>query len=216
MRLQQKHPVPKLLQLGKSIALFSIGGMLIHTLTMLFDYFLVPEPFYFDLRTDSLNVIFSTFMIPMVGVYGLSILTIYFLWEKKKNALHFAFKKEVENEKVEAVLKSLQHLTAMLAQNIAAYNAEIMNQVECRKRQGQPISEKVEAASIKIGYALKSLSELSFVLPYTTSRPEQVEDIEKILKNKLAEVNPHYEEKDKTLKKQQTAAANLENSIIKN
>ncbi len=201
MRLQQKHPAPVLLQLGKGIALFSIGGMAIHTLIMLLDYFLVPEPFYLNLRADFPNVIFSAFMIPMIGVYGLSILTIYFLWEKKKSALRFAYQKEVQSETVEAVLNSMQRLTAMLAQHIATHNAEIMNQVERRKRRGQPVSEKVEAASRNIGYALKSLSEISFVFPYTDFRPEQVEDIEKILKNKLNEVNAHYEGKDNASRK---------------
>jgi len=190
-----------LLQLGKGIALFSIGGMAIHTLIMLLDYFLVPEPFYLNLRTDFPNVIFSAFMIPMISVYGLSLLTIYFLWEKKKSALRFAYQKEVQSEKVEAVLNSMQRLTAMLAQHIATHNAEIMNQIEQRKRRGQLVSEKVEAASRNIGYALKSLSEISFIFPYTDFRPEQVEDIEKILKNKLNEVNAHYEGKDNTSRK---------------
>ncbi len=182
-----------LLQFGKAIALFLIGGMVIHTLIMLFDYFLVPGPFYLNLRTDFPNVVFSPFMIPMIGVYGLSLLTIYLLWEKKKNALRFAHKKEVQSEKVEAVITSMQRLTAMLAQHITIHNTEIMNQVERRKRLGRPVSAKLEKASKKIAHALKSLSEISFVSPYSDYRPETVEGIEKMLQRKLDEVNAVHE-----------------------
>ena len=176
-------------QFGKAIALFLIGGLGIHTLIMLFDYFLVPGPFYLNLHTDFQNVVFSPFMIPMIGVYGLSLLSIYFLWEKKKKALRFAHAKEVQTEKVEIVFKGMQRLTAMLAQHITTHNTEIMKQVERRKRLGRPVSVKLEEASKKIAYALKSLSEISFVSPYSDYRPETVEGIEKILQNKLDEIS---------------------------
>ncbi len=178
-----------LLQFGKAIALFLIGGMLIHTLIMLFDYFLVPGPFYLNLRADFPNVVFSPFMIPMIGVYGLSLLTIYFLWEKKKNALRFAHDKEVQTEKVEIVFKAMQRLTAMMVKHIAEHNGEIINEVERRKRLGRPVSVKLEKASMKIAHALKSLSEISFVSPYSDYRPETVEGIEKMLQRKLDEVS---------------------------
>ncbi len=182
-----------LLQFGKAIALFLIGGVGIHTLIMLFDYFLVPGPFYLNLRTDFPNVIFSPFMIPMIGVYGLSLQTIYFLWEKKKNASRFAHEKEVQTEKVEIVFKAMQRLTAMMAKHIAEHNREIINEVELRKRLGRPVSVKLEKASKKIAHTLKSLSEISFVSPYSEYRPETVEGIEKILQSKLDEVSAVHE-----------------------
>jgi hypothetical protein len=46
----------------------------------------------------------------------------------------------------------------------------------------------VEHPNKKIAQALHSLSEISFVLPYSENRPENVGDIEKILHGKLGEL----------------------------
>ena len=196
MRFRHRQTVHMVLQLGKMITLFIIGGLVIHTSIMFLDYFLVPEPFYLNLRKNFLESIFSAFMIPMIGMYGLSSLSIYFLWDRKKKALLLAHKKEAQSEKVEVVLKSMQRLTAILAEHIAVHNAEIINQVQRRKKQGRPLSEKVEKASIKIAHALKSLSEISFVFPYNDYRPEHVEDIERTLQSKLGEVTVYQETKE--------------------
>jgi len=196
MRFRDGQATHMTLKTGKAITIFIIGGMVIHTLIMFLDYFLVPEPFYLNLHKNFAESIFSAFMIPMIGMYGLSSLSIYFLWDRKKKALLLAHKKEAQSEKVEVVLKSMQRLTAILAEHIAVHNAEIINQVQRRKKQGRPLSEKVEKASIKIAHALKSLSEISFVFPYNDYRPEHVEDIEKTLQSKLDEVTAYQETKE--------------------
>lgn len=183
------------LQTGKSITVFIIGGMVVHALIMYIDYFLVPEPIYLNLRNNFADSIFSTFMIPMIGTYGILLLSIYFLWARKKTALLLAHKKEGQIEKVEVVFKSMQRLTAILAEHIATHNAEIIKQVKRRKKQGRPVSEKVDKASMKIAHALKALSEISFVFPYSNYRPEHVEDIEKILQSKLDEVTVYQQRK---------------------
>jgi hypothetical protein len=82
----------------------------------------------------------------------------------------------------------MQHITGILAEHIATYNTEIMGWVELMKRQGRPVSEKVANPNIKIAKALQSLSEISFILPYTENRPKNVDDIEKILQGKLGEI----------------------------
>jgi hypothetical protein len=56
------------------------------------------------------------------------------LWEKRKKALLLVREKEIQKEKVEAVLKSMQRLTSILAEHIATHNSQIMNWAECRKR----------------------------------------------------------------------------------
>jgi len=196
MRFRNEQAAHMALKTVKAIIVFIIGGMVVHTLIMFLDYFLVPEPIYLNLRNNFSDSIFSAFMIPMIGTYGISLLSIYFLWNRKKTAILLAHKKEAQIEKVEIVLKSMQHLTAILAEHIATHNAEIINQVERRKKQGRPVSEKVEKASMKIAHALKTLSEISFVFPYTNYRPEHVEDIEKILQSKLDEVTAYQQTKE--------------------
>jgi len=81
----------------------------------------------------------------------------------------------------------MQRITAILAEHIATHNSEIMSWVESRKRLNHPVSEKVEKPCRKIAMALESLSEISFVFPYTEKCPGKVGDIEIILRGKLGE-----------------------------
>lgn len=185
MSFYDKEFIHIILQVGKSVILFIIGGIVIHTLIMLFDYFLVPEPLYLDLRKNFTGSIFSTPMIPMIFVYGASFLSIHFLWSRTKKAMLLVQKKEIQREKVELVFQSLQHITGLLAEHIAVYNAEIMGWIEYRKVKGYAVSKKVEKPAKNIARALESLSKLSFILPYTGNIPENTGDIEKMLNSKL-------------------------------
>ncbi|MHC4458022.1 MAG: hypothetical protein ACYS0I_13240 [Planctomycetota bacterium] len=188
MEFQSNRSVNMYLHLIKVISVFIMGSFGMHLLVMLIDYYLMIKPFYLNLRENFVGTIFSTPMYPMMGVYGLYSLGIYFLWERKKKAMLLAREKEVQNEKVEAVLKTMQRITGMLVEHIATHNSEIMSWVEFRKRQGRPVSGRVENSNKKIAQALHSLSEISFVLPYSENRPENVGDIEKILHDKIGEI----------------------------
>lgn len=185
MSFNHKEFIHIILQVGKSVILFIIGGMVIHILIMLVDYFLFPEPLYLNLRKNFTSSIFSTPMIPMIFVYGTLFLTIHFLWSRTKKALLLVQKKEIQREKVELVFQSLQHITGLLAEHIAVYNAEIMGWIEYRKVKGYVVSKKVENPAKNIARALESLSKLSFILPYTGNIPENTGDIEKMLNSKL-------------------------------
>lgn len=188
MKFQNRESVSMFLILGKAFAVFIMGSIGIHLLVMLIDYYLMIRPFHLNLRENFVGTIFSAPMYPMMGAYGLSSLAIYLLWDRAKKAMLYAREKEIQSEKVEAVLKSMQRITGMLAEHIATYNSEIMRWVEFRKRQGRLVSERVEHPNKKIAQALHSLSEISFVLPYSENRPGNVDDIEKILQGKLAEI----------------------------
>ena len=176
------------IRLIKVIAVFIMGSFGMHLLVMLIDYYLMIRPFYLNLRENFVGTIFSTPMYPMMGVYGLYSLGIYLLWDRTKKAILYAREKEIQSEKVEAVLNSMQRITGMLAEHIATYNLEIMRWVEFRKSQGQLVSERVEHPNKKIAQALHSLSEISFVLPYSENRPENVDDFERILQVKLGQI----------------------------
>lgn len=183
-------------KLGKRVTAFILGGLVVHVLVMLLDYFVMIKPFYLNLHDNFIGSIFSTPMFPMMLAYGFLSLTIHFLWEKKKKALLLAREKEIQNEKVEAIVKSMQRLTGFLAEHIASQNSEIMNWIELRKRNGQPVSEKLENPNRNIGKALQSLSEISFVTPYTENRPRNSDEIENMLKDKFCDLTPRHRQQN--------------------
>lgn len=170
----------------KPIAVFMVGSIVMHVLVMFLDYFLLTGPVYMNLRENFSGSIFSIAMLPMLGAYGLFSIVTYFMWARMKKTLLRARAEELKSEKVEAVLKSMQRLTGVLAENIATHNAEIMHWVEFRKMNGRPVSAKIERPCNEIANALHSLSEISFVFPYTQNRPDNVTDIEIILQDKLS------------------------------
>ena len=190
---QKRTSVQLSLIMGKAFIVFIIGSLVVHLIVMALDYYLMIKPIYLNLRKDFVISIFSTPMLPMMFAYGLFSLTLYLLWEKKKKALLLAREKEIQSEKVEAVLKSMQRLTGILAEHIAMHNSEIMSWIEFRKRKGRTVSERVENPNKKIAKALQALSELSFVIPYTQNRPQDVGEIEKMLKDKLYEMTPQQQ-----------------------
>lgn len=188
MRFQQKRIIPMCLRLGKAVIFFFVGGALIHTITMLFDYYLLNESFHLNWQGNLVNSVFSASMTPMMVIYGISTLAMYAIWNRQKKAVLLANSIKVQSENTEAVLKSMQRLTGILAEHIAVRNAEIMHWIETRKKKGQQVSQKVEKPVREIANALQSLSAVSFVIPYTDDRPKDVNDIEKLLRSKLDEI----------------------------
>jgi hypothetical protein len=177
---QMRTSVQLYANVGKALIVFIIGSLVVHVMVMALDYYLMIKPLYLNLREDFVISIFSTPMLPMMFAYGLFSLALYLLWEKKKKALFLAREKEIQSEKVEAVLKSMQRLTGILAEHIAMHNSEIMSWIEFRKRKGRAVSERVENPN-------------SFVIPYTDNRPQDIGEIEKMLKDKLYEMTPQQQ-----------------------
>lgn len=174
-----------ILRAGKGIVLFILGGIAIHTFTMFFDYFLVSEPFHLNLHTNFIGSVFSVPMVPMMFVYGTLCLLIYFLWDRAKRYLFLVQQKEIQKENLELVFLTMQRITGLLAEHITIYNSEVLSWIKSKKARGHLVSERVEKPTQNIARALESLSELSFLLPYTDNNPENSEDIEKILSHKL-------------------------------
>ena len=180
-----RNKMDLILDLGKAGVAFIAGSIIIHLLVMFIDYYLLFKPLGLELHQNFKESIFSAPMIPMMAAYGILSAVIFVLWCRKQKALRIAYEKEVQSEKIEAVFKSMQRLTGILAEHIAFYNTEIIGWVESKKRNGGQVSEKVEKSSKKIAESLQSLSKISFIFPYSDSRPENVGDIEKILQAKL-------------------------------
>jgi hypothetical protein len=196
MKSQNQTPAHLVFSIGKLVISFIAGGILVHLLIMFLDYYLMSWPLYLDLHSNFVGSIFSAPMIPMIATYGLFSVATYFLWGKMKKAVLLAREKEIQSEKVGSVLKSMQHMTGMLAEHIATQNSQILNWIELQKAQGRTVSEKVQQPSEKIAKTLQSLSEVSFVFPYTENRPKDVGDIESLLKGKLFQIGRYPDERE--------------------
>jgi response regulator RpfG family c-di-GMP phosphodiesterase len=186
MRFQKNRILRLCSGLFKGIAAFIIGSIGAHLIVMFLDYYFLTQPVYLNLRENFVSSIFSGAMLPMMGAYGLFSIFTYSMWERLKKAMVLARAEEIKSQKVEAVLKSMQHITGMLGEHIAMHNAEIMNWVESRKMNGNQVSEKIEKPCHKIANALHSLSEISFIFPYSKNRPCDVSEFEEILQKKLS------------------------------
>jgi hypothetical protein len=187
MEIQNKSGVKEYLFIGKAILVFLSGGLVFHLLVMIIDYFLMIEPFYLNTHENYAGRIFSEPMIPMMATYGLLSLSIYLIWNKAKNAALMVREKELHQEKAEAVLKSLQRFTGILAEHIASQNSEIASWIESRKRSGHRVPQKVEIPSKQIGKAIHSMSELTFIVPYTKNQLLNACEFEKVLFEKLSD-----------------------------
>jgi len=196
MRSQNSSPVQILTYLAKLLIAFVTGGILVHLLIMFLDYYLMTWPLYLNLHENFMGSIFSAPMIPMMAAYGLFSLLTFFLWKKLKKAALLAHEKDIQNEKVNSVLKSMQRMTGMLAEHIAIQNSQILNWIEFQKTRGRTVSEKVQKPSEKIAKALQSLSEISFILPYSDNRVEDPGEIEDLLQGKLFQIDGYPYEKD--------------------
>jgi hypothetical protein len=186
MKFQQNRILHLFSKFFKGMGAFIIGSIGAHLIVMLLDYSLLTQPVYLNLRQNFVSSIFSYAMLPMIGVYGLFSIFSYSIWTRMKKALLRARAEEIKSEKVEAVLKSMQRITGMLAEHIATHNAEIMNWIESKKMNGNQVSEKIDEPCHKIANALHSLSEISFIFPYSKNRPIDVAEIERMLKDKLS------------------------------
>lgn len=87
----------------------------------------------------------------------------------------------------EAVIKTSQKITAMLAESIAAQNMEIIGWIQNRKSTGHQVSEKLETASTQISSCLHILSQVSFMNPYHPGTKN--DDLLSTLENSLRKIN---------------------------
>jgi len=195
MNIQNKGLIEIIISSAKAILVFLSGGILFHLVVMVIDYYLIIKPFHFDILKNFSESIFSEPMWPMMTVYGILSLGLYLLWNRTKNALLAVREKELQHEKAEAVLKSLQILTGIMSENIASQNSEIVKWIQLRKRLGHPVPAEVENPSNQIGKALQSMSELTFIVPYTDNRPHNAREFEKNLCDKLAGISDVASEK---------------------
>jgi hypothetical protein len=185
MKVKPTKSMYLLREYGKAVAVFLSGGIFVHMLVMLLDLYLMPEDLHLDLKSDFMGSMLSPAMFPMMVAYGLCMLGAYFSWIKAKDAMTQAYQREIQKQEAEKVIRSVQRVTGLLAQHLAVHNAEIMHWVEARKQKVGSVPVILDRSSRKIANTLQTLSEVSFVWPYTEERQQHIEDIAKVLETRL-------------------------------
>ncbi|MCP4137338.1 MAG: hypothetical protein GY754_40600 [bacterium] len=182
-------------QVGKAIAIIFAGSMLAHIAVMLLGVYFVQTPLYLNFETNFISNLFSISMIPLIGIYSIFSLTILFLWQRLKKATLKSHQREVESEKERVMLEATQNIAALIGEHIAKHNSEIIKWTEIQKRKGKQVSEKVEYSSKCVAAVLESLSEIAFLSPYIDLQPKNIEDIEKMILNKLESIPEYHDAK---------------------
>ncbi|GMQ79998.1 MAG: hypothetical protein BMS9Abin03_463 [Thermodesulfobacteriota bacterium] len=185
MKVKLTKSIYLLRRFGKAVAVFLAGGIFVHLLVMLIDLYLMPEDLHLNLNSDFIGSMLSPAMFPMMAAYGFCMLGAYFSWIKMKDAMAQAYQKEIQRQETEEAILSIQRITGLLAQHLAAQNAEIMHWIEVRKKKVGSVPKILERSSRKIAKTLLTLSEVSFVWPYTKEQPQHIEDIAKVLETRL-------------------------------
>ena len=106
-----------------------------------------------------------------------------------KSKMHKFYQSELLLEKNKTIIKTLQKLTALIADNIISQNAEIIKWINKKKSRGESVSDKVDKASQIIGLSMKLLSETSFIHPYKDNIPNDPDTYLELMKENLSQIN---------------------------
>lgn len=162
-------------QFGKGFSIIIGGMILIHFLITTTKYYFFSNA-KIGLPLFLLKNLFSINMIPIFFSYLLLIFAAHKGWKKIKNTMLEVNSAEIQTEKEEAILKTTQEISGLMAEHITNYNNEIKEWIESKKSKGQQVPVKIESASDKISATLEKLSETGFIFPYTENNKISVEN----------------------------------------
>jgi hypothetical protein len=169
-------------QFGKNILFVSFGTFIIHLVVKAMSLAIMSRDFFAVMNIKFFIELFSLQMIPNIISYGFLIAAVYYLFQKTRDNIEKIHENELQIEREQAVRNTMQKVTGIMAEFISSHNSEITRWIDDRRRSGQQPSERVVEANRKIGIALETLSNVSFVLPYMK---EGHEDPERFLQEKL-------------------------------
>lgn len=128
---------------------------------------------------------FALQMIPAAVAFAFLVSVIYYLYRKTRNMMLALGEQEVRAHREEAMVNTLQRITALMAASVARHNAEILEWAESRREKGQQPPRRVTEASMKIAGALQALSQLSFVMPYRIGKGAALDEYADLLEKRL-------------------------------
>jgi hypothetical protein len=105
----------------------------------------------------------QTHHLPINGLFVLvAYLLIVELLSKFKKEILKSMEQESKAKEGEIIIKVIQSICGIIAENVASHNSEIIKWVNRKKDSGHQVSEVIEQSSLVIGQNIKKLNEISF------------------------------------------------------
>jgi hypothetical protein len=179
------HTLTVLRRYGLLAILGSSAGLTLHFGLVGIDALLAEKPILVDFENRFWRSAFSFPFLPILLMeIGLSTLTL-FLWLRLRRMLRQAHELDMQREQYETTVRTLQRVMALLAHHVAHQNNQILDQIASRRGRGQQTPQTIEAASRRIAEILHTVSEVSFVAPYTEGPEGEVLDLVQELERRI-------------------------------
>lgn len=163
----------------------SVVGLLLHFGMVGIEALFIGEPALVDFKNRFWRSAFSFPFLPILLIELVLTTLTLFLWDRLRHTLHEAHKLDMQREQHETRIRTLQRAMALLAQHLAQQNNQILHQIAARREKGQQTSQAIEAASRRISEILHTLSEISFLTPYTENADGEGVDLMVELERRL-------------------------------
>jgi len=153
---------------GLLVVSSSVAGLLLHFGMVGIEALMIGEPVLLDFKSRFWRSAFSFPFLPILLMeVGLTALTLV-LWNRLRRTLQEAHDLDIQRERQETRLRTLQRAMALMAQHLAEQNNQILRHIAARQDKGQQTSPAIETASRRVAQILHTLSEVSFVTPSGT------------------------------------------------
>ena len=153
---------------GLLVVASSVAGLLLHFGMVGVEALMFGEPVLLDFHSRFWRSAFSFPFLPiLVMEVGLTALTLV-LWNRLRRTLQEAHDLDLQRERHETRIRTLQRAMALMAQHLAEQNNQILRHIATRQDKGQQTSPAIETASRRVAQILHTLSEVSFVTPRGT------------------------------------------------
>ncbi|MGE0392156.1 MAG: hypothetical protein AB7I25_02840 [Vicinamibacterales bacterium] len=173
---------------GLLVVSSSVAGLLLHFGMVGIEALMIGEPVLLAFQSRFWRSAFSFPFLPILLMeVGLTALTLV-LWSRLRRTLHEAHDLDLQRERHETRLRTLQRAMALMAHHLAEQNNQILQHIAMRREKGQQPSPAIETASRRVAEILLTLSEVSFVTPGRTEGDgvDLIEELERRLQERDA------------------------------
>jgi len=153
---------------GLLVVASSVAGLLLHFGMVGIEALMFEGPVLLDFQSRFWRSAFSFPFLPILLMeVGLTALTLV-LWNRLRRTLQEAHDLDLQRERHETRIRTLQRAMALMAQHLAEQNNQILRHIATRQDKGRQTSPAIESASRRVAEILHTLSEVSFVTPSGT------------------------------------------------
>lgn len=147
---------------GLLVVSSSVAGLLLHFGMVGIEALMIEGPMLVDFQSRFWSSAFSFPFLPVLLMeVGLTALTLV-LWHRLRHTLQEAHDLDLQRERHETRIRTLQRAMALMAQHLAEQNNQILRHIGTRREKGQQTSPTIGAASRRVSEILHTLSEVSF------------------------------------------------------